>query len=71
MKDEYYSIVRRLCATKSDKHIVPAASLYSEISAEVHKLIGGEVKEALNELIKDGKLSWFKTSNQVAFQIRQ
>lgn len=65
LSETVYSIIEGICKEKQDKHIVPSYALYSEVSTRLHKQVG----EAINQLIKDGRLTWNKTLNDKAFQV--
>lgn len=51
---------------KKLNHINPAAATYPEIVNVLQR----HVKEELNQLIKDGILSWSRTLNSISFQIK-
>lgn len=65
LSEVVYFIIADICKEKQEKHIVPSYALYSEVSTRLHKQVG----DAINELIKEGKLTWNKTLNDKAFQI--
>lgn len=67
MQDEILTIIRRLADGKRLRGQVPSAVLYSEISTELHK----QVKMEINELVKEGVITFHRTLNEVSFEVRQ
>lgn len=66
--DEPYNTIREICDEKATKGIFPAAALYSEIVSRV-PMPHNKVKDALNELVRSGKIRWYRTLNQISFEI--
>lgn len=67
MKEKILSIVRELQSEREAEHIVPSHVCTSEIiNHGCHNPYA-----ALNELVSEGKLSWCKTLNDMAFTIKE
>ncbi len=67
MKEKILDIVRGLQAEREARHIVPPHVLTSEIiNRGCHNPY-----VAINELVKEGKLDWCRTLNDMAFTIRK
>lgn len=58
-------IIQRLSDEKRAKHIVPSAVLYSEISNALNE----QIKPELNQLVKDKKITFHRTINDLSFEI--
>lgn len=67
MRDDLLNIIRAITDEKKSKGIVPSAALYAEISNALHK----EVQQELNEMVKDGTLTFHRTINSVSFEIKK
>lgn len=66
--DAVCNTIADICNEKTAKDIVPAAALYSEIVSRV-PMPHDKVKDALNELVRSGKVKWYRTLNQTSFEI--
>ena len=65
MEDELVDIIRNVEQEKTEKGLSPVhAMLLSDIMPSVKKL----VKDTLNKLVKEKKISWFRTINDDAFK---
>lgn len=65
MEDELVDIIRNVEQEKTEKGLDPVhAMLLSDIMPAVKKL----VKDTLNKLVKEKRISWFRTINDDAFK---
>ena len=65
MEDELVDIIRNVEQEKTEKGLAPVqAMVLSDIMPAVKKL----VKDTLNKLVKEKKISWFRTINDDAFK---
>lgn len=67
MREVLIEIIKDISSEKKAKNLFPAYALYTEISTRLHQKVG----ETLNELIKEGKVSWHKTLNDKAFELTE
>ena len=66
MEDELVDIIRNVEQEKTEKGLAPVHAMFlSDIMPAVKKL----VKDTLNKLVKEKKISWFRTINDDAFII--
>lgn len=63
MKDTLLRIIRKIQGNKKEKKIAPDYATYVEITHEVVE----EVKQNLNEMVKEKKLKFNRTLNDIAF----
>lgn len=68
MTNPILKAVKEICDEKAAQNIVPVAALYSEIVSRV-SMPHEKIQEALNELVKSGKVKWYRTLNQTSFEI--
>ena len=67
MKEKILEIIRKLQEEREKAHIVPPLVLTSEIvNHGCHNPYS-----AINELVREGRLNWHKTINQIAFTINK
>ena len=65
MEDELVDIIRNVEQEKTEKGLAPVHAMFlSDIMPAVKKL----VKDTLNKLVKEKKISWFRTINDEAFK---
>ena len=65
MEDELVDIIRNVEQEKTENGLAPVhAMLLSDIMPAVKKL----VKDTLNKLVKEKRISWFRTINDDAFK---
>lgn len=65
MKEKILSIVRELQDEREKAHVKPVHVLTAEIANKA----GGDPRPFLNELVQEGRVSWCRTINDVAFTI--
>lgn len=70
MRERLLSVIKDICTERENNRIFPAAALYPEIASRMEGLSAKELKEALNQLVKEGKVKWHRTINQTAFRIK-
>ncbi len=63
---DVYSIIAGINKRKADASITPSSALYSEIMIDVSR----QVKEEVNALYRDRKLSFNKTLNELSFDAK-
>ena len=65
MEDELVDIIRNVEQEKTEKGLAAVHAMFlSDIMPAVKKL----VKDTLNKLVKEKKISWFRTINDDAFK---
>lgn len=65
MEDELVDIIRSVEQEKAEKGLAPVQAMFlSDIMPAVKKL----VKDTLNKLVKDKRISWSPTINDDAFK---
>lgn len=64
---DVYSIIAGINKRKADSSITPSSALYSEIMNEVSR----RVRDEINCLYKENKLTFHKTLNELSFDIVQ
>ena len=65
MEDELVDIIRRVEQEKAEKGLAPAHAMFiRDIMPAVKKL----VKDSLNKLVKEKRISWSLTINDDAFK---
>ena len=67
MKEIVLEVLNTLQKEREDNNIIPSHILQSDL----FNAINSEIKQALNELYKDGKIEVVKTINQNAFKIKR
>ena len=63
---DVYSIIAGINKRKADSSITPSSALYSEIINDVSR----QVKEEVNALYRDKKLTFNKTLNELSFDAK-
>ena len=63
---DVYSIIAGINKRKADASITPSSALYSEIMNDVSR----QVKEEVNALYRDKKLTFNKTLNELSFDAK-
>lgn len=63
---DVYSIIAGINKRKADASITPSSALYSEIMNDVSR----QVKEEVNALYMDKKLTFNKTLNELSFDAK-
>ena len=63
---DVYSIIAGINKRKADASITPSSALYSEIMNDVSR----HVKEEVNALYRDKKLTFNKTLNELSFDAK-
>lgn len=63
---DVYSIIAGINKRKADASITPSSALYSEIMNDVRR----QVKEEVNALYRDKKLTFNKTLNELSFDAK-
>ena len=65
MEDELVDMIKNEEEEKTEKRLAPVHAMFlSDIMPAVKKL----VKDTLNKLVKEKKISWFRTINDYAFK---
>ena len=64
---DVYEIIANINRQKKDNSTVPPSALYSEIMDEVSR----RVRDEINCLCKENKLTFHKTLNELSFDIVQ
>ena len=63
---DVYSIITGINKRKADSSITPSSALYSEIMNDVSR----QVKDEVNALYRDKKLTFTKTLNELSFDAK-
>ena len=63
---DVYSIIAGINKRKADSSITPSSALYSEIMNDVSR----QVKDEVNALYRDKKLTFNKTLNELSFDAK-
>lgn len=63
---DVYSIIAGINKRKADSSITPSSALYSEIMNDVSR----QVKDEVNALYRDKKLTFTKTLNELSFDAK-
>ena len=63
---DVYSIITGINKRKADSSITPSSALYSEIMNDVSR----QVKDEVNALYRDKKLTFNKTLNELSFDAK-
>ena len=63
---DVYSIIAGINKRKADASITPSSALYSEIMNDVSR----QVKDEVNALYRDKKLTFNKTLNELSFDAK-
>ena len=63
---DVYSIIAGIRKRKADASITPSSALYSEIMNDVSR----QVKDEVNALYRDKKLTFNKTLNELSFDAK-
>ena len=64
---DIYKVINKICEQKREAQIIPCFAIYSEIMNEVSR----QVKQEINDLVSDKKLTFHRTLNNVSFEIIQ
>ena len=63
---DVYAIIKSINKQKKEAYITPSSALYSEIMNDVSR----QVKEEINALYRDKKLTFNKTLNELSFDAK-
>jgi hypothetical protein len=69
MKEAAYKAIELIQIEKEEKRIEPSHALFREIYNEI-EASSEEVKKALNELIKEERITWGNTLNDKCFELK-
>lgn len=59
-------IVRQIEQERKDRHVVPSYACFMDIQ----RVINERVKSELNQAVKDGRISFHRTLNDISFGIK-
>lgn len=62
-------LVRRTVSDKTERRIIPACILDIQIYTELNQYTRQEIRDALNRLVVEKKIKWYKTINNKAFML--
>ena len=63
---DVYAIIKSINKQKKEAYITPSSALYSEIVNDVSR----QVKEEINALYRDKKITFHKTLNELSFDAK-
>lgn len=66
MKNVVFKILSSLQKEREDRNVTPSHIVQSDL----FNAVNNEIKQAINELYKEGKIEVVKTINQNAFKIK-
>jgi len=62
-KDDVYIVIKKINEYKKNSCIQPYSATYKEVVAELE----ADVKQEINQLVKDGLIKFHRTMNDVSF----